>query len=219
MRNIVIWLIRFLTRIVKFKSVKQMWTDRYADPDPGKLAWYTNEIDNEVKLAIEKYCPRGGKALDIGTGPGTMAKELAKAGYQVTAVDIAEPAIEMAKRLTQDYSDSIEFRVDNIIETGLTGKYNVAHDRGCFHVFAGNKRGLYVENVYNLLEENGILLLKTFSKKQAGLYGPTRYNIEELTRLFDGRFELLHWEESTYPGTADFEPKAIFCVFKKKSND
>ncbi len=194
-----------------------MWSDRYASPDPGKLAWYTSEIDHEVKLAIEKYCPKGGKALDIGAGPGTMARELAKAGYRVTAVDIAESAIEMAKRLTDEYSGDIDFRVDNILETGLTGKYVVAHDRGCFHVFAGNQRLLYIENVYNLLEENGILLLKTFSAKQPGLYGPTRYSIKELKQLFGGRFELLHWEDSTYPGTLDFEPKAIFCVWKKKN--
>lgn len=44
-----------------------------------------------------KYFPEAGKLLDIGTGQGQDARFFSKLGYEVTATDISEEAISLAK--------------------------------------------------------------------------------------------------------------------------
>ena len=56
-----------------------------------------------------------GRFLDLGTGPANQAIKLFKLGFQVTATDISENAIDRAKRM----SKGIEFIVDDILESKL----------------------------------------------------------------------------------------------------
>ena len=56
---------------------------------------------------IEHLTP--GRALDIGCGTGSNAMWLAKQGWQVTAVDHSEVAIEKGKRLVARQGVNVEF--------------------------------------------------------------------------------------------------------------
>ena len=70
----------------------EFWDDMWADmEDCGS--------GSDLVLAdqIEHLTP--GRALDIGCGTGVNAVWLAKQGWQVTAVDYSEVALEKGKRL------------------------------------------------------------------------------------------------------------------------
>lgn len=60
---------------------------------------------------IEEHLPkgRGLKILDVGTGPGFFAILLAKAGYDVTAVDYTEAMLEQAKKNAGILAEQIHF--------------------------------------------------------------------------------------------------------------
>ena len=49
----------------------------------------------------------------MGTGPGTQAIKFSELGFDVTASDLSEYAVEKAKRL----SDKVNFIVDDILDS------------------------------------------------------------------------------------------------------
>ncbi|MDD4127193.1 MAG: class I SAM-dependent methyltransferase [Methanomicrobium sp.] len=73
---------------------------------------------------------KGAKVLDIGCGPGTLAIPLAKAGADVTAVDIASGMLDRLKKTTNDENLSIDARelswwTADIDELGFRNKYDL----------------------------------------------------------------------------------------------
>src|SRR5438445_6419381 len=49
------------------------------------------------------------RALDLGTGTGTIARGLARRGLVVTGLDKSEPLMEQAKRLDAEAGVSVEY--------------------------------------------------------------------------------------------------------------
>jgi len=73
--------------------------DRIAD-DYDK--WYDTEIGRvadqvERDLAFQLFQPTGPKILEIGCGTGQYTTKLAQQGYQITAVDISEKMMALAR--------------------------------------------------------------------------------------------------------------------------
>lgn len=197
------------------KKIRLNWEEHYQTTPMEELHWYSEGIDPEVLEAIKKYCPKDGTVLDLGTGPGTMAIELTGLGYHVTATDISPSAITMAKKRAGELAEKINFMVDDIRETEVSGEFDIIHDRGCLHVFDNDDIDKYVKNVYSLLKDGGVLLVKTFSIKEPRDDGPNRYSHGSISALFSDRLEVLHCEETEYPSTLPVDPKALFCVLKK----
>src|SRR5262245_32523912 len=59
------------------------WDDRA--PNPHVVAW------------LDREQPSPGRALDIGTGLGDTAEELARRGFTVSGFDVSRTAIEQAR--------------------------------------------------------------------------------------------------------------------------
>jgi cyclopropane fatty-acyl-phospholipid synthase-like methyltransferase len=207
-----------MTEEHKVKKVRLDWENHYQETPMEELHWYSEEVDPEVLVAIKKFCTNDKTVLDLGTGPGTMAIELTRLGYKVTATDIAASAIDMAKERAGEIADKITFVIDDIRETRLMEKFDIIHDRGCFHVMDNDGITKYLKNVHSLLKDGGILLLKTFSTQEPRDDGPNRYDHESIGRLFSDHFVFLHSEETIYPSTLPVDPKAFFCVLKKHND-
>ncbi len=205
-----------MKKITQIKKLTLDWENHYKETAMEALHWYSEEVDPEVAVAIKKFCPSRGSALDLGTGPGTMAIELTKLGYNVTATDISESAINMAKARAGDLADRIKFIVDDVRESKVEGKFDLIHDRGCLHVLDADGIKKYLSNISRLLNDGGILLLKTFSIEETRADGPNRYSPELIKSYFEQGFELLHHEETIYPSTLPVDPKALFCVLRKR---
>jgi len=189
------------------------WDDYYRNEEVEKMHWYYKDLDPDLKEAIAKLGINKGRFLDVGTGPGTQAVELAKMGFDVTGSDISLTAIEKAKKL----SDKVKFIVDDILKSKIPEKsFDYIFDRGFFHTLKGDDRKRYIEIVYNMLSENGILFLKTFSTKQEESQGPVRYSKEDIEQLFSSKFTLEDAKETVYQGPSKNYPKSIFCILKKK---
>ena len=74
--------------------------------------------------------------MDLGTGPGTQALELAKRGFSVTGSDIAQSAIKSAQKM----SERVDFVTDDILESKFEDEsFDYILDRGCFHTLNRTK--------------------------------------------------------------------------------
>src|SRR4030067_1064885 len=69
------------------------WEELYAWQEAETMPWFSPTLDPDVARALERYEILRGRALDIGSGPGTQAVELARLGFEVTAVDVSESAV------------------------------------------------------------------------------------------------------------------------------
>ncbi|MFI9325206.1 methyltransferase, FxLD system [Kitasatospora aureofaciens] len=72
-------------------------------------------LGEDERALLAEHAPAlegGGRALDIGCGTGELAAHLAKAGFQVDAVDLAEAALERARTAHPDAAAVRWLRLD-----------------------------------------------------------------------------------------------------------
>jgi 2-polyprenyl-3-methyl-5-hydroxy-6-metoxy-1,4-benzoquinol methylase len=191
------------------------WHQFYRNQPVEGMPWYFEALDPDLEGALSRHGVTSGKAVDIGAGPGTQAMALAERGYHVTGTDLAEAAVEGAAAKARERGLAVEFKVDDILHTGLGGPFDFAFDRGCFHVLPVSARADYVRIVAGLLRPGGYLFLKAFSRLQPGEIGPFRFSPDEIKSIFGGAFEILSIDETVYQGTFTPLPRALFSVLKR----
>ena len=192
------------------------WEELYRERQIESMPWFNPELDHDLELALDELGLRGGSALDLGTGPGTQAVQLALRGFSVTATDISEAAISIASQKAKAQELDITWKQDDILNTHLEVQFDLIFDRGCFHVLAPERRKDYVRIVGGLLKGGGYLFLKCFSRLQPGEQGPYRFTSEQVRELFGTQFRVLSIKETVYQGTLDPLPRALFCVLLRE---
>ena len=126
----------------------------------------SEELDNNIEIALEYVGQPGSRVLDIGTGTGEQAICLAKLGYKVTATDISAIAIDYARQKASEKNVTVKYLVDNILVTNLEGPFDIIIDRGCYELIDFANAALYLTTVTNLLKPGGWFVLKTDCKKR-----------------------------------------------------
>ncbi len=190
------------------------WEELYQNQDITTMPWYQEGLDPDLIEAFDTLHIKGGKILDLGSGPGTQAIELAKSGFAVTATDISRTAAKQGKKLAQLSRLDISFLQDDILDTKLNEKFDFIWDRGLFHVIDPNERYKYIGNIVNLLNNGGILFLKGFSHKEKSKGGPNRIKPTDIEESFSNHFKIISIKETVFQGTLKKFPKALFCVLK-----
>lgn len=192
-----------------------LWEQLYQETDVESMPWYYRELEPDVRATLKDLGLHEGRALDIGTGPGTQAVGLAAIGFHVTATDISPTAIEKARARAEDQSIHVNWLADDILDTAVTGEFDLIFDRGCFHVLDPELRDRYVTVVNGLLKPGAYLLLKTFSTKQPGAQGPHRFAPADIKKHFADALEIVSIREAVFQGTHDTPPAALFAVMRK----
>lgn len=192
------------------------WERLYRSSDVAKLPWYTEDLDPDIATALEALGKARARVLDLGTGPGTQAVELARRGHDVVATDISASAIAGGKALARKRKVTVDFRVDDILETRLPAAFvDIVVDRGAFHVLPPRSRKRYASAVHRILRPGGRLLLKAFSDQEPGSEGPYRISSAELRASFREGFSVELIKETVFQGTLDRAPKAIFAQLRR----
>lgn len=198
------------------------WDDHYRNEEVREMPWFFADLDPDVVSALEgsEPSPAGElRALDLGTGPGTQAIELARRGFAVTASDVAAEAIAKARELAAEsgVADDIDFAVDDILASKLDGQFDLVLDRGVFHVFTEEERPAYLRHIARLVRHGGTLMLKCFSEKETMDEGPYRFSAEQVREYFSPDFEIVSIEETVYYGSIEPRPLALFTVMRRRS--
>jgi 2-polyprenyl-3-methyl-5-hydroxy-6-metoxy-1,4-benzoquinol methylase len=106
--------------------------------------------------------------------------QLARRGFAVTAVDISEAAIRLAREQAEAQGLTITWQQDDVLATRLVGSFDLIFDRGCFHVLPPEQRPAYASTIAGLLKPDGYFFLKCFSQLQPGTQGPHRFTPEQI---------------------------------------
>jgi SAM-dependent methyltransferase len=132
----------------------------------GQPKWDTGISPPELLDFIREHTP--GRAIDIGCGTGTNVITLAKAGWQVTGVDFAPRAIQLAKRKAKEAGLRVELFVEDATNMrGIHGTYDLALDIGCFHGIPRDGQSKYLKQLDRILALNGFWLMYSFFKPSA----------------------------------------------------
>ena len=137
----------------------------------GQPKWDTGVSPPELLEFIQEHRP--GRAIDIGCGTGTNVITLAKAGWQVTGMDFAPRAIQIAKRKIKAAGLRAELSVEDATNMrGIYGAYDLALDIGCFHGISRDGQSKYLKQLYRILALNGFWLMYGFFKPSTAHEGP-----------------------------------------------
>lgn len=132
----------------------------------GQPKWDTGISPPELLTFIKEHQP--GRAIDIGCGTGTNVVTLAKAGWQVTGVDFAPRAIQLAKRKVKEAGLRADLSNEDVTTMrGLQGPYDLALDIGCFHGIPREGQTKYLIQLDRILAPQGIWIMYGFFKPSA----------------------------------------------------
>jgi cyclopropane fatty-acyl-phospholipid synthase-like methyltransferase len=127
--------------------------------------------------------PRYGPALDIGTGSGIWAVELAKRGWQVTGIDIVDKALLRGQDRARDAGVQMRFLKGDVTaleEAGLDRGFRLVLDTGTFHDFSDAQRKAMGRGVNAVASPDATVLLLIWPKRRRPLIrGANRDEVEE----------------------------------------
>jgi SAM-dependent methyltransferase len=124
----------------------------------GTPSWELGQPDPVLVRALDDRRVQGpGRALDVGCGTGDNAIELAARGFEVTAIDIADRPLAMAREKAAAAGVTVEFRRADVTRLGqLGGAFDLVVDRGLLmSLFGERARGPYASALIRLTAEGG----------------------------------------------------------------
>ena len=126
----------------------------------SKTPWDSGISPPELLEFISQH--KAGRAIDLGCGTGTNVITLARAGWQVSGIDFAPRAIQIAKRKSKDAGISVQFLVGDVISFKVDQQFDLALDMGCFH--GVDNRAAYLDQLTRILAPGGYWLLYAIFK-------------------------------------------------------
>lgn len=192
------------------------WDERYA---AGQTPWDSGIPCSELVKALEDRTVKPSHALDLGCGTGTNAIYLAQKGFDVTAVDISQVAIERAREKADAAGVSVLFMLAKLPGIFLPGKvFDFVFDRGCFHTIKNEERLRYTEMLKGLTRERSLYLMLCGNAKEPRSPGPPTLTEDEIRETFSGLFDFIRLREFRFEVTDTTTPGPLgySCLMRRK---
>ncbi len=135
--------------------------------------------------------PPFGKALDIGCGTGDHAVNLARRGWQVTAVDGVPRALDAARSKAVEAGVDVRYIHADVRDMAaqVGAGFSLLLDVGCFHGLKPQQRPAYIQQVEAVSHPGATLLMLAFQpgrRPPAPLpRGASRQELEDTFQSWD----------------------------------
>jgi 2-polyprenyl-3-methyl-5-hydroxy-6-metoxy-1,4-benzoquinol methylase len=201
----------------------------YDGQSPELIPWNSLELPTSIYDLINNKQIKACRAIDIGCGLGNYSRILSTMGFEMTAVDFSNVAIEKAQKLAELEKLSIEFIVADFtkeFELNLL-EFDFAFDYGLLHHVYPEYREMYVSNVAQLLNPNAYYLSIAFNEEDDYFEGKGKYrktpkgsvlyfsNTLEIQKLFSPLFHILDLKNITIQGK-NGNHRAYYAFMQKK---
>jgi SAM-dependent methyltransferase len=192
------------------------WDRIYHRYGSGSLPWELGKPRDILVEVVESRQVMRGRALDICCGAGTNPAYLAKKGFDVTALDISDRAVELTKGKADALGVDMNLLVGNFLKLPLdSGKFDFIFDFGCFHHVQVGDRAAYIEGVHRVLKPQAKYLLVCFSDQNGPAWN--HFTRERIVELFQRRFQIL-WLKPTSSLEADNVTRYFYEVFMERKS-
>lgn len=168
---------------MKCDAMKGVEMDRiYRDMPIAEIPWNIETPPDALVGLVESGKVRPSKAVDLGCGAGNYAIYLAGMGFDVTAFDIAESAIRIAKENARKRGVECDFIVADVLDDRdeFNEAFDFAYDWELLHHIYPEDRKRYVKNVHKMLKASGKYLSVCFSEKDPHFGGSGKYRETQL---------------------------------------
>ncbi|MEZ6065932.1 MAG: class I SAM-dependent methyltransferase [Planctomycetaceae bacterium] len=176
------------------------WNQRYLD---AATPWDSGRPSAElVRVLATNEIPRG-RVLELGCGSGTNAIYLAQQGFEVTAIDIAPAALELARQRAEQAHVTINFIEADVHRFDTPGpRFDFLFDRGCYHCCRRIDLAGYLRTHELCLRPDAWALMLTGNADDPKPDGPPKLTAAELTAELEPlyRFIALHEFRFEDPG-------------------
>ncbi|MBU0894805.1 MAG: class I SAM-dependent methyltransferase [Nanoarchaeota archaeon] len=149
---------------------KEAFEKTYEKPN---AVWTSKNPPEELVELIESGKIKPCKVLDVGCGEGFYSIYLAKKGFEVIGIDISERAINYAKQNAEEAGVKIKFLAMDVRDLGkLDEKFEFILEWALLHSVMLKDRKKYVEDITDLLNNDGKYLSVCFNEKDSKFGGP-----------------------------------------------
>jgi len=194
----------------------EVWENCYQRLEVEQMPWFYEQLDPDVEQVLDMHNLHEGNVLEIGTGPGTQAIELARKGFEVTATDVSQTAIDKAKKRAEQEGVSVDFVQGDIIQDRIEGQYDIVLDRACLHCLDPEHWPAYVANVKQALRPGGLFVLKCLSDAQKGSSYSHKFTEEEIAGLFSSDFDIHMMSDTVLYGSDETPHQMHLVVMTRK---
>lgn len=166
------------------------WNRAYID---GECPWDKGQAAPPLAAYLSKHSIRG-RILVPGCGLGHDVRLLAMQGADVTGLDIAPRAIEMAK--SRPEIPQARFQIGDFLQLSLAAavRYDWVFEHTCLCALEPVQRGEYVEALCRVLRPGGHFLAIFYVNVDSydGLGPPHPITESEIDVLFGSRFKRVY---------------------------
>jgi SAM-dependent methyltransferase len=151
-----------------------------------------------------------GRALDLGTGSGIWAVELAKRGWDVSGVDLVDKALVRADERACEAGVSVRFvkaDVTNLEVSGIGSDFRLLLDTGTFHGLDLAERKAMGRHVDAVAAPDATLLMLAWTHRRRGPL-PQGAGRAEIAAAFPG------WQVTDRGPTRFRAPKPVELVVR-----
>ncbi|ACI55387.1 Nodulation protein S (NodS) [Rhizobium leguminosarum bv. trifolii WSM597] len=200
---------------------REHWDEVYRTKAPDSVSWYQPAPEPSLRALDELRLPVTASLIDVGGGASSLVDRLVERGWSdLTVLDIAAPALDVAKARLGDETARVAWVVDDVAAWRPERQYDVWHDRAVFHFLTEPEQRLAYRCALETATAPGsAVIIATFApdgpERCSGL-PVQRYDAAALAREFSSAFTLQRdWrEEHTTPsgGRQSFQ----WCVFRRR---
>lgn len=199
---------------------KNHWENIYQTKQLNEVSWYQPTPQTSLNFFKELNIDKAANIIDIGGGDSFLVDNLLQQGYQhITVLDIANHAIERAKKRLGSLASNVKWIESDIINFKPTEKYDFWHDRAAFHFLTTvNDINAYIQITQESIHPNGIMVIGTFSEegplKCSGI-NIQQYSAQSLSALFSHSFKTIQSFTTNHLTPFNTQQNFLFCSFRK----
>jgi len=196
------------------------WENVYQAKAADAVSWFQPSARQSLEMINAAGIEATAPIIDVGGGASVLIDELLGEGFSdVTALDIAAPALKLSQERLGSRACLVHWIVADVLAWKPQRSYGLWHDRAVFHFLTDPQdRMNYRDIVEHALAPNGWLILATFAES-----GPERcsglpvhrWSAEALAAEWSDGFELIQTlgEEHRTPSGA-VQP-FTWCRFRR----
>jgi methyl halide transferase len=182
----------------------------------GDTPWDSGRPSTELVRILDAGLLPGRTSLEFGCGTGTNAIELARRGYRVTAIDLADVAIERAKEKARRARVAVNFHSGDLTTTELGGPFDVLFDLGVYHGIRTRDLTGFLSAVQRASRPGTRWLSLAGNAREPHPNGPPTVREEEFRAELGPLFKFVEVREFRFDLRPDFQPLAWSILMERK---